>query len=191
MPTDGATAKFLYTILKQLDLKSIDWTTVAAALEITNGHAARMRFSRFKQAMEGVVPAPRRRTTTTPRVKKPKAAKDSPSASTSKKRGFDEVSKADDDEPIATRVKKEEPVDDGRTGLGVPGSDEHAGTFGAGDGTTEQMGSMTLGQADVPMHAPMTGEGIGAVAGVCPPEDPGFVKKEPVVKMEPVPGWDD
>ncbi|KAI9828887.1 MAG: hypothetical protein M1819_006502 [Sarea resinae] len=61
MPTDGATAKFLYTILKQLDLKCIDWNLVASQLEITNGHAARMRFSRFKQHMEGVNPNPRRR----------------------------------------------------------------------------------------------------------------------------------
>ena len=50
---DGQTARFLYTIIKQLDLKSIDWTLVAASLEITNGHAARMRYSRFKQQMEG------------------------------------------------------------------------------------------------------------------------------------------
>ncbi len=41
----------------------IDWAQVATQLGITNGHAARMRFSRFKQAMEGVVPAPRKRTT--------------------------------------------------------------------------------------------------------------------------------
>ena len=76
MPPDHS--KFLYTIVKQLDLKSvslklphdriyglkeaqIDWAAVAAQLNITNGHAARMRFSRFKQAMEGVVPAPRKR----------------------------------------------------------------------------------------------------------------------------------
>ena len=39
----------------------IDWAAVAGQLGITNGHAARMRFSRFKQAMEGVVPAPRKR----------------------------------------------------------------------------------------------------------------------------------
>ncbi|OJJ86778.1 uncharacterized protein ASPGLDRAFT_23930 [Aspergillus glaucus CBS 516.65] len=64
MPTDGPTAKFLYTIIKQLDLKSIDWNLVASQLEISNGHAARMRFSRFKQQMEGL--------TSTPRASKPK-----------------------------------------------------------------------------------------------------------------------
>ncbi|OJJ43239.1 hypothetical protein ASPZODRAFT_146262 [Penicilliopsis zonata CBS 506.65] len=64
MPTDGPTARFLYTIIKQLDLKSIDWNLVASQLEISNGHAARMRYSRFKQQMEG--------TTSTPRASRPK-----------------------------------------------------------------------------------------------------------------------
>ncbi|GAD97997.1 predicted protein [Paecilomyces variotii No. 5] len=59
MPADGQTAKFLYTIIKQLDLKSIDWNLVASQLEISNGHAARMRYSRFKQHMEGVPTNPR------------------------------------------------------------------------------------------------------------------------------------
>jgi hypothetical protein len=62
---DGQTARFLYTILKQLDLKTIDWNLVANGLDITNGHAARMRFSRFKQHMEGIPTQPR-----TPRPKK-------------------------------------------------------------------------------------------------------------------------
>ncbi|PWY86899.1 hypothetical protein BO70DRAFT_333515 [Aspergillus heteromorphus CBS 117.55] len=66
MPTDGPTAKFLYTIIKQLDLKSIDWSLVASQLEISNGHAARMRYSRFRQQMEGLTSKPR-----APRPKKP------------------------------------------------------------------------------------------------------------------------
>ncbi|SLM39654.1 hypothetical protein LPUS_10243 [Lasallia pustulata] len=72
MPTDGQTGKFLYTILKQLDLKSIDWNEVADQLDITNGHAARMRFSRFKQHMEGIPPVPRKSRPNVPRHKKPK-----------------------------------------------------------------------------------------------------------------------
>lgn len=56
---DGQTARFLYTIIKQLDLKAIDWNLVAGSLEITNGHAARMRYSRFKQHMEGATTQPR------------------------------------------------------------------------------------------------------------------------------------
>ncbi|KAI4237622.1 MAG: hypothetical protein LQ352_007932 [Teloschistes flavicans] len=71
MPTDAACSKFLYTIMKQLDLKSIDWNAVADELEITNGHAARMRYSRFKQQMEGVVPQARK-----PRTPKKKDASD-------------------------------------------------------------------------------------------------------------------
>ncbi|KKK18712.1 hypothetical protein ARAM_001217 [Aspergillus rambellii] len=59
MPTDGPTAKFLYTIIKQLDLKCIDWNLVASQLEISNGHAARMRYSRFRQQMEGITSTPR------------------------------------------------------------------------------------------------------------------------------------
>ncbi|MCJ1307183.1 hypothetical protein MMC25_000829 [Agyrium rufum] len=50
---DNANAKFLYTIIKQLDHRNIDWNLVAKELGITNGHAARMRFSRFKQHMDG------------------------------------------------------------------------------------------------------------------------------------------
>ncbi|EEA25788.1 hypothetical protein TMatcc_005978 [Talaromyces marneffei ATCC 18224] len=53
MPTEGHATRFLYTILKQLDLKSIDWSLVATELDISNGHAARMRYSRFRQQMEG------------------------------------------------------------------------------------------------------------------------------------------
>ncbi|KAL8921995.1 MAG: hypothetical protein Q9208_005449 [Pyrenodesmia sp. 3 TL-2023] len=59
MPTDAAVAKFLYTIMKQLDLKSIDWNAVADELRITNGHAARMRYSRFKKQMEDDGTAPK------------------------------------------------------------------------------------------------------------------------------------
>jgi hypothetical protein len=51
---DGQTAKFLYTIIRQLDLKTVDWNEVASGLDITNGHAARMRFSRFKAQIEGL-----------------------------------------------------------------------------------------------------------------------------------------
>src|SRR5271156_1323269 len=56
---DSQTARFLYTILKQLDLKGIDWNEVASGLDITNGHAARMRYSRFRQQMEGSAAQPR------------------------------------------------------------------------------------------------------------------------------------
>lgn len=53
-------------------------------MEITNGHAARMRFSRFKQHMEG--------TTTTPRTPRPKKSKNEKAES--KKRGLEEPAEA-------------------------------------------------------------------------------------------------
>ncbi|KAJ6123409.1 hypothetical protein N7512_005874 [Penicillium capsulatum] len=53
LDTEGPTPKFLFAIIKQLDLKAIDWNKVASELEISNGHAARMRYSRFRNQMEG------------------------------------------------------------------------------------------------------------------------------------------
>ncbi|RMZ83138.1 hypothetical protein DV738_g1389, partial [Chaetothyriales sp. CBS 135597] len=45
--------RFLYLILKQLDLKIVNWQQVADDLGIKNGHAARMRWSRFRGHVEG------------------------------------------------------------------------------------------------------------------------------------------
>ncbi|KAK8086413.1 hypothetical protein PG994_001387 [Apiospora phragmitis] len=60
---DTAMTRFLFAILKQKNLKDIDWNAVARdpilSQEITNGHAARMRYSRFRQAMLGLEPKPR------------------------------------------------------------------------------------------------------------------------------------
>ncbi|KAJ5989199.1 hypothetical protein N7481_004409 [Penicillium waksmanii] len=64
LDTEGTTPKFLYSMIKQLDLKLIDWNKVAQDLEISNGHAARMRYSRFRSQMDGpntAQRAPRRR----------------------------------------------------------------------------------------------------------------------------------
>ncbi|KAJ5761036.1 hypothetical protein N7520_008192 [Penicillium odoratum] len=70
---DGPTPKFLYAMLKQLDLKIVstvpidnmlslvDWNHVASEIGISNGHAARMRFSRFRNQMEGTTGAQRRK----------------------------------------------------------------------------------------------------------------------------------
>ncbi|KIH94974.1 hypothetical protein SPBR_03705 [Sporothrix brasiliensis 5110] len=53
---DKAIARLLYAMLKQKSLKDIDWNQVAAdpaLLErISNGHAARMRYSRFRQSVD-------------------------------------------------------------------------------------------------------------------------------------------
>jgi hypothetical protein len=54
---DTAMTRFLFAILEQKCLKDIDWNRVASNPilpdPITNGHAARMRFSRFKQTILG------------------------------------------------------------------------------------------------------------------------------------------
>ncbi|KAK2624214.1 hypothetical protein QTJ16_006164 [Diplocarpon rosae] len=56
MPTESAITRLLYAILSQKCLKDIDWNKVARdpllCQEITNGHAARMRYSRFKKQMD-------------------------------------------------------------------------------------------------------------------------------------------
>lgn len=52
----------------QLLTNQIDWSLVATELDISNGHAARMRYSRFKQQMEGST------TTAVSRATKPKKA---------------------------------------------------------------------------------------------------------------------
>ncbi|KAJ4307041.1 hypothetical protein N0V88_000416 [Collariella sp. IMI 366227] len=63
---DNAMARFLFAILQQKCLKDIDWNQVAhnpiLTQEITNGHAARMRYSRFRAAMLGLEPQRRNRT---------------------------------------------------------------------------------------------------------------------------------
>ncbi|KAE8440975.1 hypothetical protein EG329_006138 [Mollisiaceae sp. DMI_Dod_QoI] len=56
MPSDTAIQELLYAILKQKCLKDLKWEEVASdpihSKPITNGHAARMRYSRFKKQMD-------------------------------------------------------------------------------------------------------------------------------------------
>ena len=52
-PVSEGQTHFLYLILKQLDLKTVNWQDVADGIGIKNGHAARMRWSRFKSHTEG------------------------------------------------------------------------------------------------------------------------------------------
>ncbi|KAF9877737.1 hypothetical protein CkaCkLH20_04872 [Colletotrichum karsti] len=63
--TDNQMTRFLFAILKQKNLKDIDWNAVAhdpiLSQPITNGHAARMRYSRFRSAMLGIEPQKRNR----------------------------------------------------------------------------------------------------------------------------------
>ncbi|ETS06583.1 hypothetical protein M419DRAFT_117133, partial [Trichoderma reesei RUT C-30] len=74
--SDNAMARFLFAILKQKNLKDIDWNQVAAdpvLLEpITNGHAARMRYSRFRATVTGHTPSKRGRSSDKSRVSKSK-----------------------------------------------------------------------------------------------------------------------
>ncbi|PNY28833.1 Uncharacterized protein TCAP_01246 [Tolypocladium capitatum] len=80
--SENVMARFLFAILKQKDLKDINWDQVAqdpVLLEsITNGHAARMRFSRFRSTVTGKGPQKRRRRVGKARVSK--SAKGHPSA---------------------------------------------------------------------------------------------------------------
>ncbi|KAI1825214.1 hypothetical protein F4861DRAFT_210779 [Xylaria intraflava] len=79
---DNAMTRFLFAILRQKNLKDIDWNQVAhdpiLAQEITNGHAARMRYSRFKSAMLGLEPT-RRNRSGPPKSRVSKSKKDSKS----------------------------------------------------------------------------------------------------------------
>jgi hypothetical protein len=88
---DGQTARFLYTILKQLDMKTVDWNLVADGPDITNGHAARMRFNRFKHHMEGIPTQPR-----TPRLKRD-GGKDKNTKAKRLKRGLEDDIKGENE----------------------------------------------------------------------------------------------
>ncbi|PVH80945.1 hypothetical protein DL98DRAFT_588003 [Cadophora sp. DSE1049] len=82
MPNDNAITRLLYAILSQKCLKDINWDKVAhdpiLNSEITNGHAARMRYSRFKKQMDaanGNLPPPTPRKPRKNRVEKTKSVK--------------------------------------------------------------------------------------------------------------------
>ena len=208
MPTDGAISKFLYVIMKQLDLKSvscssvkrnghhthisqIDWQQVADQLDITNGHAARMRYSRFKQQMEGIPPATRKARTATPRQKKAKS--DKPDKKDKKQSEEHQV-------PIF-KVENEEDVDE-MPGVESTVKEEHfvkpepmikTEVGGEEDGTWSPDGTVDFGvmQQMALDPAPLADDTYlqpySLVEGAHQTL-PGLiaVKNEPVVKMEPV-----
>ncbi|KAH6891132.1 hypothetical protein B0T10DRAFT_303682 [Thelonectria olida] len=74
--SENAMARFLLAILNQKNLKDIDWEQVAQdpvlMQPITNGHAARMRFARFRKTISGDEPKKRNRTADNSRVTKSK-----------------------------------------------------------------------------------------------------------------------
>ncbi len=109
------TLKFLYSVLKQLEVKNVrhlfchtpnnsrarftdiivqvDWNAVAKDLDISNGAAARMRWFRFKQQMDGV---PRNKPSPDARVTKPRPkakGKANPKGKKGLKAGTDEEMK--------------------------------------------------------------------------------------------------
>jgi len=140
MPTDKQNVEFIWSIVKQLEVKQvspdhsstptllftnnhthqIDWTTVASSNSISNGHAARMRFHRLRQAMEGTkskVRATRKPASANKNISKTSSRK-AKDAGMVKAKKFAEISD-DDEEPLASslarkRVKDESDLDDER-----------------------------------------------------------------------------
>ncbi|GKU00462.1 hypothetical protein FLAG1_00270 [Fusarium langsethiae] len=74
--SENAMARFLMAILNQKNLKDIDWNAVASdpvlLQPITNGHAARMRYTRFRDTVKGHEPQKRTRAEDKSRVTKSK-----------------------------------------------------------------------------------------------------------------------
>ncbi|KAF2428736.1 hypothetical protein EJ08DRAFT_318231 [Tothia fuscella] len=54
--TDKQMISFLYSIIKQLEVRHVDWDLVARCNDITRGHTARMRFHRLRLAQDGILP---------------------------------------------------------------------------------------------------------------------------------------
>ncbi|KAF6232264.1 hypothetical protein HO173_009647 [Letharia columbiana] len=189
MPTDGAISKFLYVIMKQLDLKSIDWQQVADQLDITNGHAARMRYSRFKQQMEGVAPAPRKARAAVPRQRTSKPDKsDKNKTQTEEHQGT--VFKADKEENMDAMSGVEQTVK--AEHFVKPEPEIKAELGGEEDGTWSPDGSA---DADAMQQVSLESAAFvnhGDLLQYSPVETPQIspelvaVKPEPVVKIEPL-----
>jgi len=87
--SDNAMARFLFAILKQKNLKDIDWNQVAQdpvlLQPISNGHAARMRYSRFRATVTNTEgrSSTKSKSNDKSRVSKPKARRDGSMGSTS------------------------------------------------------------------------------------------------------------
>ena len=184
----------------------IDWNAVASELGITNGHAARMRYSRFKMQMEGKPPAPRKPRSAAPRNKKPKPQKlskpeakdEGPSPVKAETEQMDGVEPAVKTEPV---IKAEpglehmgiipEQSNIGYDGPSYQKSYEPRASLirnGVADMTTtpnlfqEQVSSAYGGHIHQLSAEPslcMTQEGTNTA------KSPPIIKTEPVVKMEP------
>lgn len=153
---------------------------MAGQLDITNGHAARMRFSRFKQQMEGIPPAPRKPRSAVPRNKKPKPQK----PAKREPRSSDDAAAAVKAEPepmsgIEPTVKQE-PLIKEEPDLGQVGPFfELESSANAND-----LHQMTLDPGPYFQH-----EAFSGANGTEYPSPPSpVIKAEPGVKMEP--SWD-
>lgn len=158
-------------------------------MDITNGHAARMRYSRFKQQMEGVAPAPRKARNTVPRQKKAKPDKSDKKDQTP----------AEEHQGTVFKAEKEEDMD-AMSGVEPTVKEEHsvkpepiikAELGGEEDGTWSPDGSVDVG---VMQH--MSLDPVALVDQILQEnfsaeDTPELVavKPEPVVKMEPL--WED
>lgn len=162
---------------------------MAGSLDITNGHAARMRFSRFKQQMEGIPTQTRKTKVSTPRPKKAKKDKAADAPKTNQ-----------DDDPDSV---KPEPKDDPEPMQGVEGIERSPRI------KAEPKEESFEGMASGPMTADTQGFGLMSLepnAGFGLPvpypteaiptafEIPHVAKKESLVKVEPEvkvePCWD-
>ncbi|KAK4205635.1 hypothetical protein QBC40DRAFT_291662 [Triangularia verruculosa] len=107
---DHAMTRFLFAILQQKCLKDIDWNKVAQhpnlVQPITNGHAARMRYSRYRSQVLGIEPQRRNKVTKTSAAKKKKAG--AASSTVKKEDGNKETedTPANPDGPAATKKIK-------------------------------------------------------------------------------------
>lgn len=153
---------------------------MAGQLDITNGHAARMRFSRFKQQMEGIPPAPRKPRSAVPRNKKPKPQK----APKSEPKSSDDTPAAVKEEPIPMDgiepTIKPEPVIKEEPYL------EQVGSFLEPESSAEanSLHQMTLEPSPyLEQEAFFRDHGSEYLS----PSSP-IIKAEPGVKMEP--SWD-
>ena len=179
---------------------------MASELDITNGHAARMRYSRFKAQMEGKQPAPRKPRSSTPRNKKPKPQK--PSKAEAKDEGPPplkaETAQMDGIEPTVKRepVIKAEPGHEHMVPTPELRNSAYAGpsyqTFHGMQPSLTQNGMVHVTTSPdlyqqlrsssyegnmhpIPSepHPPWTQEGMNAIRSTP------TIKTEPVVKMEP------
>ncbi|CAK7264975.1 hypothetical protein SEPCBS119000_001269 [Sporothrix epigloea] len=109
---DKAIARLLFAMLKQKSLKDIDWNLVACdpvlLEEISNGHAARMRYSRFRASVENSTRTGHTRPGQAQKAKA-KTAKSRPDAKHAGKRLRDEgVEETGDEADVMTTIKTEE-----------------------------------------------------------------------------------